>query len=117
MRLIDADSLKERIMELIDCNETVFTDEQKPEPIIKVGDKVIVKDKGKKYSRYIEWFENNNVPVRYAAEYELGGCYKGTTGTVVLIAPHGCGKRMLILFETDERNTFLFDEDGLELDE
>lgn len=81
---------------------------------IKVGDRVVVLDSGRKFPNYVEWVVKNVDNKRDVARFAYGSRdnLNGKDGVVVTIAPHDNGDNIAYVRMGNDR-CFLFDMHGL----
>lgn len=92
---------------------------------MKIGDKVKITDRGKRYSTYDEWFYENDIPLEYAVKFQYDSEFDNNDlereFVILEKAPHGIyNNTMLYLigaYSTTHKliKTLLFSEDGIEL--
>lgn len=87
----------------------------------KIGDVVKVKDMGRKYTTYADWFEEQDISPSVAARYKYGSNDRldlNQTYKVIAIGKHGASNDVLVLIEVINKwgtdgAVYLFGEEGL----
>lgn len=89
---------------------------------MKIGDIATVKDCGRMYLTFSDWFKRNDVDVEYACRYDYNrdNLHSGDRVEIIDIHPHHITKKNLCLVKivNDIENdyfyyTYLIDEEGL----
>lgn len=89
------------------------------ERVYKVGDIVFLRDPGKAYSTYSEFFSENKINPEIAARYQYGSIMEdyvetGTKMRVVATGMHKYGLSLLVVQMLTNSSCWLIDKDGVE---